>query len=129
MLETFVAKNMEWFAACGLRYESMYKDASTGKSIRKLISRLLAIPCFKVRDLCFQLGYLLLHRKLTRLGRQCALLGGEDYSLNFRDLILRGFVPSDALKTLENIKAVQNSFESRRCLYDLIHVKHGIRGS
>jgi hypothetical protein len=50
----------------------------------KLIAILLSIPCFKISNLCFKVAYLLQQRELIRLGRKCAALGGEDYSLPIR---------------------------------------------
>lgn len=56
----------------------------------QFIALLLAIPCFKLSNFCFQLAFFIQQRELLALGRKCALLGGENYGLQFNDFALNG---------------------------------------
>lgn len=73
---------------CG-RLCLFFQNISKRSSVRfgELIFLLLSIPFFKVSHLFFKGAYLLKQRKLVRLGRDCAILGGHDYSLQFDDLL------------------------------------------
>ena len=58
----------------------------------KLIALFLTFPCFYASDFFFKCAYFLNHRRLSRIGRECAALGGQNgalkldnFSLDFRD--------------------------------------------
>ncbi len=66
----------------------------SASEIGQLIPLLLCIPCFKLSHACFKIAYFLGHRRLASLGRKCALLGGNDLSLQFDERIAKfGSVP------------------------------------
>jgi len=46
-----------------------------------LILLLLSIPCFKISHFFFKLTYSVQGRRMSQIGRYCALLGGDDFSL------------------------------------------------
>lgn len=47
----------------------------------------LSVPCFKASHFFFKLAYLMQQRRLSRIGRYCALHGGEDLSVHFPERI------------------------------------------
>ena len=44
----------------------------------KLIALFLTFPCFYASDFFFKCAYFLNHRRLSRIGRECAALGGQN---------------------------------------------------
>jgi len=87
LLIAVCAKQMHWFGRTCLFLQRISKSASArrtfGTYVHELILLLLSIPCFKVSHFFFKLTYSLQQRRLRRLGRECALLGGDDLSLQF----------------------------------------------
>jgi hypothetical protein len=43
----------------------------------------LCLPCFKISYMFFKFAYFLQQRRLVRMGRHCAALGGQDLSVDF----------------------------------------------
>lgn len=76
---------MRWFGAACIRFQRI--DERTGIHSLQLIAILLSLPCFKISNFLFKCAYALQRRELVRLGRECALLGGEDLSLQFDRLL------------------------------------------
>jgi hypothetical protein len=78
------AKPMRWFGAAFLSLQRV--NNRTSFEPYKFVLWLLAFPCFEASHFCFKRLYLLQHRQLVRLGRDCASKGGTDLSLHFDDL-------------------------------------------
>jgi hypothetical protein len=78
------AKPMRWFGAAFLGLQHV--NNRTSFEPYKFVLWLLAFPCFEASHFCFKHLYLLQHRQLVRLGRDCASKGGTDLSLHFDDL-------------------------------------------
>lgn len=86
VVEAFCTQQMKWFGRVGVGLQSVGNYPVP--NIHQSVALLLSVPFFKVSNLFFKFAYTLQQRKLVRLGRKCALLGGKDYSLQFDDLRL-----------------------------------------
>lgn len=74
---------MCWFSEGFLRLQLVSKGSTT--KVGEFVPLLLGIPCFKLSHVSFKLAYSLQQRELVRLGRECARLGGQDFSLKFNN--------------------------------------------
>jgi len=90
ILVALCAYPMRWFGAAATRLQSIQKSSLPWGY--QLVALFLFFPCFYASDFFFKIAYLLNHRRLMRLGRKCAALGGQNYaleldnpSLDFRD--------------------------------------------
>ena len=77
---------MRWLAICHSRLRHVGESPPIYGF--EFVALLLTFPVFKLHNLLFKVAYTIRQRELRRLGRQCALLGGEDRSLQFDDLVL-----------------------------------------
>src|SRR5260221_11362036 len=89
---------MLWFGRGSSCLQRVSKNARS--DFGEFVFLLLSIPFFKVSHLFFQFTYKLQQRELIRLGRDCVRLGGEDYSLQFDDLVIEQGSVSDTYKRL-----------------------------
>ncbi len=81
------AKIMCWFGGVHNWLQSIRQRPSV-PDLLEFVLLSLGVPCFKVSHFFFKLTFMLQQRKLVLLGRHCARLGGDDYSLQFNDLVL-----------------------------------------
>jgi hypothetical protein len=86
VLIAFCTKAMERFAS----FHSWLKCICEASPpiFGKLIAFLFLFPAFQFSQLFFKAAFRLQQRHLLRLGRECAALGGEDFSLEFDNLRL-----------------------------------------
>jgi hypothetical protein len=88
LLIAVCTKQMRWFAGMGSYFRRV--GQMTGRSVvgnvLEFVCLGLSVPCFKVSNFFFKLTYTIQQRKLVRLGRECAGLGGDDFSVQFDDL-------------------------------------------
>ncbi len=86
LLKTICAKPMWWLGALHF----WLRNVGEGSMVYGLqyIALFLCIPVFKLHNLLFKVTYLLNQRELVSLGRHCAILGGNDFSLEFDNLKL-----------------------------------------
>jgi len=76
---------MRWFGAAG---RGFYRISHYIRGKRyEFIPLFFALPCFKISHTFFKSAYFLQQRRLSRKGRECALLGGKDLSLQFSQRI------------------------------------------
>src|SRR5438105_433245 len=61
----------------------------TSVEFYEFIALLLCLPCFEFSNLFFKIAYTLQQRRLAEIGAKCALLGGENYSVQFDSLRLK----------------------------------------
>lgn len=90
--------------------------------ILQYIPILLSFPVFELSNLGFQLVFVLQQRRLIVLGRQTALLGGHDYSLEFDNLRIDG---RNILRSSDRIKYLASSFEAGKSPGNSCNIKHG----
>ena len=76
---------MRWFGAASVSLQHIGKHARPQSF--QFVVFFLSIPCFKASHFFFKLAYTLQQRRLSRLGRYCALHGGEDFSVQFPERI------------------------------------------
>src|SRR5882724_1842716 len=119
---TFCAKPMGWFSRLGIFFSRI--GEGTVPDILQFVFFLLAIPCFKASNLCFEIAYTLQHRKLVRLGRECVRLGGEDYSLQFDDRLVEFRKVSDRY---ERLRHILSKLQGRNCACNEGHIWHNVR--
>lgn len=119
--------------ALGLWFQSVSEN--TLSQFGKLILLLLSIPCFKFSNAFFQFTYTSRQRRLRLLGSQSAMLGGENYALEFEDLPLHLNRPAyikERLRKIESrLKASENSggiANVTHCDRPCAHASAGKRG-
>lgn len=100
-VETRCTELMNWLGSLCFRLQNISKSSTT--MIGQLIPLLLSFPCFKLSHLFFKTAYFLQQRHLVRLGRECAALGGKNYSLQVDNLSLHGSNLFEIKKALSNI--------------------------
>src|SRR5882672_10887436 len=88
MLIAFCTKQMIWFGTAGFWLNSIGVHRAGTLNLYKVVAFLFAIPCFKISNSFFKLALFLQQRRLHLLGVKCALMSGEDYSLEFENLPL-----------------------------------------
>ena len=81
VLVTLCAYPMWWFGSLTLFLQGVSECPMP--NLCKCVPLLLSFPCFYASNFFFQCAYRLGHRRLHRLGRKCAALGGQDFSLKF----------------------------------------------
>lgn len=107
------ANHVRWFGALGLRFQRVSERPST--NFLKLIALLLAFPRFKVSNVLFEGAFLLKQRDLLALGRESALLSGQNYGLEFNDFALNlGHIA----KLQKTAREVACHFQARDCCSD-----------
>src|SRR4051794_15687695 len=84
---------------------------NTRSNLGWLVVLFLAIPCFKLSNALFQFVYLRQQHRLNLLGRYCALLGGDNYSLEFKHLGL--FLDRPAY-VKERLRQIERSLEASK---------------
>lgn len=82
-MKTISAYAMRRFSAAFVRLQLVSERSSS--IVLQFIALLFCLPCLKLSHLAFKITYSLQQRELVRLGRECARLGGQDYSLEFDD--------------------------------------------
>ena len=89
----------------------------------KFVFLLFTFPAFKLSNLFFEAAYTIQQRRLVRLGRECAALGGKDYSLKFDNLSLDHLMVAQRYHRLCDIasKAQGGNDSAERT-----HVSHGV---
>jgi hypothetical protein len=126
ILETVCAKQMRWFGRACLFFQRVSPSFSPervwGSHIGELIFLFLSIPCFKLSHFFFKITYLLQHRRLSRLGRYCARLGGQDFSLEFPDLSSEDRSVLGIYQRLRDIKSRLQRSESGG---EISNIRHG----
>src|SRR5665213_325966 len=73
------ANPMRWFAFAHIKLQGINERFSVYSF--QPVALFLSIPCFHISNFFFKVTYALQQRKLVRLGRECARLGGQDLSL------------------------------------------------
>lgn len=91
-------------------------------SVLQYIPILLNIPVFELANLGFQIVFILQQRRLRVLGREAALLGGHDYSLEFDNLRVDG---RNILQSSDRIKDVARCFEAGKSAGNSLNIDHG----
>ena len=87
----------------------------------QVVASLLSFPCFKLSNLCFKIAFRLQQRRLLALGSHCAVLGGENYALEFDDLGLNHrLIP----KANERARHLASRFKARNHAADHQWVSH-----
>jgi len=104
---------MRWFGAAATRLQSVNKTSLPRGY--QLVALFLFFPCFYVSDFFFKTAYLLNHRRLMRLGRKCAALGGQNYALELDNLSLDF---RDRFKLKETLCNVASNLEAGNCALD-----------
>ena len=89
---------MHWFRRPGMFLQRI-NERSIPKGL-KFVIFLLNIPVFKASHFFFKLLVTLVHFGLEILGRQCALIDGEDLSVHFRGLLAGCLFKAGALSIL-----------------------------
>lgn len=84
---TWLTKPVRWFTAAGLWLQRV--SVGCRPYGLEFVPLLLCFPAFYASDFFFKLAYAVGQFELRRLGRKRCLLGGEDYSVDFRDLPLK----------------------------------------
>ena len=107
IVKTICTKEMNRFASAAHRLQAISKHPilSTGKplaNVVQLIFLLFSVPCFKLSNLFFKVAYLTQQRELIRLGRECARLDGQDFSIKFDGLFPDGVGVVKTHKLLSN---------------------------
>lgn len=87
-LVTVCAYGMHRFGAAHRFLDKVGKR--TGRQGVELVALLLGIPCFHAHQLFFEIAYAGNQRRLRRLHRQCAPLGGHDFAGEFDRLRSEG---------------------------------------
>src|SRR5262249_9795541 len=77
---------MLWVGAAHVFLNRISRHAPS--DLGKLVALLLCFPCFEISNFFFKLAYLFQQRRLRRIGLKCASLGGENYAVEFDDLVL-----------------------------------------
>lgn len=90
-------------------------DEDTWGQFVKLVALLLSFPCFEAHNFCFKLSYTLMQKRLRILGRECALMGGEDLSLQFEGLRIH---ERNVTKLHKSLNEVARRLESRKRVSD-----------
>ncbi len=98
VLKTECAKEMDRFARWSTALQAIsehpffakWQSDGTLSHVRQLILLGFSVPCFKLSVFFFKIAYMIQQRELILLGRECARLGGKDFSLQFDD-----FRPND----------------------------------
>jgi hypothetical protein len=78
---------MKCFGWLSIWFQRVSERWATTNQLLKLIPLLLSFPCFKASHFFFKLAYAIQQRRLSRLGRYCALHGGKDFSVQFPERI------------------------------------------
>jgi hypothetical protein len=67
----------------------LFQHVSEGAppNISTFVARFFSLPCLKATYFFFKFTYALQQRRLIRLGRQCAALGGQDFSKQFPESV------------------------------------------
>src|SRR5262249_36965339 len=95
-------------------------EASASK-VGQLVFLLLCLPCFHLSNVFFQLAYLLQQRILRRVGRDCVLLGGEDYSVEFDGLLQKlGVIPNPEKALRDFCRSIEARQQAPYCP----HISH-----
>lgn len=82
----------------------------------QFITILLCFPCFYAGDFFFKCAYFLNHRRLIRVGRKCAALGGQNGALKLNNLTLD---VGGRFKIIEALRDVTSELETgNRALYE-----------
>jgi hypothetical protein len=89
LLITGCTNAMKWFGAAGVWFQRIGKRWSDTHQLLQLIPISLSFPCFMACHFFFKIAYFLQQRRLSRLGRKCALLGGEDFSIHFPESVAK----------------------------------------
>ena len=87
VLVALCAYPMRWFGTAHAFFKSVHNSQSVPNTL-KLVSLLLCFPCFHASDFFFKLAYFINHRRLIRIGRKCAALGGQNGALKLNHLSL-----------------------------------------
>ena len=120
ILVTLCTYPMRWFGIAHGFFKRIY-DCSCPWGC-KLIAFFLTFPCFYASDFFFKCSYLINHRRLSRIGRKCAALGGQNGALKLNNLSLYF---GDRLKLKNTLCDVASELEARNsALYErYIHDK------
>ena len=118
-LVAMLAYPMRWFGSLARFFQRIHKTSRPRG--HQLIALLLSFPCFYASDFFFQIAYLLNHRRLLRLGRECARLGGQNGALKINDLSLDF---SHRLKMKEALSNVSSSLEAKNRTLNAHHINH-----
>ena len=108
LIEAVWAKPMKRLAV----FHSWLRRISESSTIYgvKLVALFLTFPVFQLHNLLFKIAYTIQQRELRRIGRKCARLGGEDYSLQFDNLVLNH---GSISQTYHSLKDFYRSVEGR----------------
>jgi hypothetical protein len=100
ILVTLCTYPMRWFGLAHGFFKRIY-DRTPPRGY-KLIALLLTFPCFYASDFFFKCAYFLNHRRLNRIGRKCATLGGQNSVLKLNNL------PLDSRHRVQLYQALRN---------------------
>lgn len=117
ILVTVSTYPMRWFGIA----HGLFKCIYNGPFPRgvQLVSLLLSFPCFYASDFFFQCAYFLNHRRLGRIGRKCATLGGQNGALKLNDLSLNF---RDRFKVIEALRNVTSELKAGNRALNQSHV-------
>lgn len=86
VLKAICAQEMRRFASVTLFLQCIAENVGPLTHLGELVFLSLSVPCFKISHFFFKCAYAIQRRQMIRLGRKCACLGGQDFSLQFDDL-------------------------------------------
>ena len=90
ILVTMCTYPMRWIGSLARFFQCIYVTPIPRSY--QLIALLCFFPCFYLSDFFFKLAYSLNHRRLLRLGRYCARLGGQNSALKLNSLAAHLFI-------------------------------------
>ena len=114
------AKNMRGFAICGRFFQNVSVHTN-GVEFFELIALLLSIPFFKISNFFFEGAYALNQRRELLIGGHYAVLGVDDFKIEFRNLSPNERNIAGRQKALGDCLYAVNRLERRR---NCSHVSH-----
>lgn len=111
-LVTVCAYLMRGFGGVHADLKSISERA--GSELEEFIILLFCFPAFEISNLFFKCAYFAQQRRLRRVGRKCALLGGQDLSVQFDGLALKNSSIADTYHSLRNFSRCLDSTKGSR---------------
>ncbi len=121
IIVAFCAYPMRWFGSLARFFQCVNHSRTRIPWTYQLIALLFFFPCFQVSDFFFKVAYTLNHRKLLRLGRECARLGGQNRVLEINNLSLDLGERLEMKKTLCDITS---GLEAKNRALKHSHINH-----
>ena len=100
VLKTCATQAMVASASCFFFLHNV--SERTPSKVLAFISLFFCGPVFQFSNFCFKIAYTIQQRELILIGRKCASLGGNDYSVEFNNLLLDDGSIADAYHRRSN---------------------------